>query len=141
MIVAARVVPATQAVEINTYEQLRELDSNSNQLKTDAIRVICEALGARIEDVTNITVLKKGMTNRSFLFTCKNKKYIMRIPGEGTDQLIDRRQEAAVYNVIRPSTSAMTLPISTRITATRSPNFWRVRGFATRSVTKMSKSA
>lgn len=102
MIVAARVVPATQAVEINTYEQLRELDSNSNQLKTDAIRVICEALGARIEDVTNITVLKKGMTNRSFLFTCKNKKYIMRIPGEGTDQLIDRRQEAAVYKVIRP---------------------------------------
>ena len=101
MIVAARVVPAAQAVEINTYEQLRELDSNSNQLKTDAIRVICEALGARTEDLTNITVLKKGMTNRSFLFTCKNKKYIMRIPGEGTDQLIDRRQEAAVYNVIR----------------------------------------
>lgn len=60
MIVAARVVPAAQAVEINTYEQLRELDSNSNQLKTDAIRVICEALGARIGDVTNITVLKKA---------------------------------------------------------------------------------
>lgn len=100
MIVTARVVHAADAVEINTYEQLREIDSDSSQLQTDAIQVICQALGARPNEVTNITVLKKGMTNRSFLFSCKDKKYIMRIPGEGTDQLINRRQEAAVYQTI-----------------------------------------
>ena len=100
MIVTARVVHAADAVEINTYEQLREIDSDSSQLQTDAIQVICQALGARPDEVTNITLLKKGMTNRSFLFYCKDKKYIMRIPGEGTDQLINRRQEAAVYQTI-----------------------------------------
>ena len=100
MIVAARVVHSADVVEINTYEQLREIDSDSNQLKTDAIHLICEALSAKPEEVTDITVLKKGMTNRSFLFTCKDKKYIMRIPGEGTDQLINRRQEAAEYHAI-----------------------------------------
>lgn len=100
MIVAARVVHSADVVEINTYEQLREIDSDSNQLKTDAIQVICEALKAKAEEVTDITVLKKGMTNRSFLFTCKGKKYIMRIPGEGTNQLINRRQEASVYQTI-----------------------------------------
>lgn len=100
MIVTARVVHSADVVEINTYEQLREIDNDSNQLKTDAIRLICKALCAKPEEVTDITVLKKGMTNRSFLFTCKDKKYIMRIPGEGTDQLINRRQEAAVYHVI-----------------------------------------
>ena len=100
MIVTARVVHAADAVEINTYEQLREIDSDSSQLQTDAIQAICEALGAQQDEVTNITVLKKGMTNRSFLFSCKDKKYIMRIPGEGTDQLINRRQEAAVYQTI-----------------------------------------
>ena len=100
MIVTARVLHAADAVEINTYEQLREIDSDSSQLQTDAIQVICEALGAQQDEVTNITVLKKGMTNRSFLFSCKDKKYIMRIPGEGTDQLINRRQEAAVYQTI-----------------------------------------
>ena len=100
MIVAARVVHSTDVVEINTYEQLRDIDSDSNQLKTDAIQVICKALDAKSEEITDITVLKKGMTNRSFLFTCRGKKYIMRIPGEGTDQLINRRQEAAVYQVI-----------------------------------------
>lgn len=95
--VEARVVSGKDAVEINTYEQLRTLDSGSMQLNTDAISTIAQAMQVSPQQITDITVLKKGMTNRSFLFTCKGKKYIMRIPGEGTDQLINRREEAAVY--------------------------------------------
>lgn len=98
--ISARIVHPADVVEINTYEQLRELDSNSHNLKAEAIQVICKALNAHSADVTNITVLKKGMTNRSFLFECRKKKYIMRIPGEGTDRLINRCQEAAVYSTI-----------------------------------------
>lgn len=100
MILPAKVVHATNVVEINTYEQLRELDEESNHLKSDAISIISEALDVHTTDIVDINVLKKGMTNRSFLFRCKNKKYIMRIPGEGTDQLINRREEAEVYQVI-----------------------------------------
>lgn len=100
MMVVARVVHSSDVVEINTYEQLREIDSNSSQLKTDAIQVICSTLEAKPEEITNIIILKKGMTNRSFLFACRGKKYIMRIPGEGTERLINRRQEAAVYHAI-----------------------------------------
>ncbi len=100
MIVQARVVHANNVVEINTYEQLRELDEESNHLKSDAINIIAKTLGVTTAEVVDITVLKKGMTNRSFLFTCRDKKYIMRIPGEGTDQLINRREEAAVYTTI-----------------------------------------
>ena len=100
MIVSARVVHATDITEINTYEQLRELDEDSNHLKSDAIAIITEALDVKASEIINITVLKKGMTNRSFLFTCRQKKYIMRIPGEGTDQLINRREEAQVYQTI-----------------------------------------
>ena len=98
--VSARAFCDTDAIEINTYEQLRELDNNSNQLKSDAICAITEALQVSDQAITQITVLKKGMTNRSFLFTCNGKRYIMRIPGEGTDQLIARAEEAAVYRVI-----------------------------------------
>ena len=100
MNILARVVHSGDFVEINTYEQLRELDCNSNQLKTDAIQVICKTLNTSVDKITNITVLKKGMTNRSFLFECKSKKYIMRIPGKGTDKLIDRYQETNVYHAI-----------------------------------------
>ena len=100
MIVAARVVHSADVVEINTYEQLRELDEDTKQLKSDAIKTITEVLHCHTHEITNIQVLKKGMTNRSFLFMVGNNKYIMRIPGEGTDQLINRAQEAAVYNTI-----------------------------------------
>ena len=61
---------------------------------------ICDALKVPVKDITNIHLMKKGMTNRSFYFQCNGKKYIMRIPGEGTDMLINRKEEAAVYNVI-----------------------------------------
>lgn len=100
MIIPAKLVPADTAVEINTYEQLRELDSNSNQLKSDAIETAAKALNTTPGAITRITVLKKGMTNRSFLFNCNGRKYIMRIPGEGTDKLINRKQEANVYQKI-----------------------------------------
>lgn len=100
MLLQARLVDSTEFVEIDTYEQLRELDSNSNQLNSDAIMVIAKVMKVDTNDITNIKVLKKGMTNRSFMFACKGEMYIMRIPGEGTSQLIDRCHEASVYEVI-----------------------------------------
>lgn len=100
MIVSARVVHSSDVVEINTYEQLRELDQDSEQLKSEAIKTIAKVLHVVADEIVDITVLKKGMTNRSFLFSCKGKKYIMRIPGEGTDKLINRRHESDVYMAI-----------------------------------------
>ena len=101
MLVHARLFPAGDAVEINTYEQLRELDARSGSLQADALHCISEVFGVQQEEIRDIAVLKKGMTNRSFLFTVRGEPYIMRIPGEGTDRLISRRQEAAVYAAIR----------------------------------------
>ncbi|MCI8514236.1 MAG: NTP transferase domain-containing protein [Lachnospiraceae bacterium] len=100
MIVPARVVHASHVVEIDTYEQLRELDGESNHLKSDALDVIAEIFDSKPDEIEDIRVLKKGMTNRSFLFSCCGGKYIMRIPGEGTDRLIDRGREADVYRAI-----------------------------------------
>ena len=106
MIVKARVVHSSEVVEINTYEQLRELDDQSTELHSDAIETIKTVFDVNDSDITEIKVLKKGMTNRSFLFNVNNAKnelsgkYIMRIPGEGTDKLIDRKHEADVYHAI-----------------------------------------
>ena len=100
LILPARIVSSEDAVEINTYEQLREFDSDSNHLKSDAMNTIAGVLNCREKDITEISVLKKGMTNRSFIFSCKGAKYIMRIPGEGTELLINRGQEAEVFRTI-----------------------------------------
>ena len=99
-IVYPKMIDDKKIAEINTYEQLREIDHSSSHLETDALINISKALGVPLEEIVNIEVLKKGMTNRSFLFTCKEQKYIMRIPGEGTDHLINRKEEADVYRVL-----------------------------------------
>ena len=100
MYVWANMVSKDMCIEINTYEQLRDIDEHSEHLQSDAIDIICESLQVPATEVVNITVLKKGMTNRSFLFNIHGEKYIMRIPGEGTENLINRKEEAEVYQVI-----------------------------------------
>ena len=100
MILHAKIVKNDSVVEINTFEQLREFDADSNHLKSDAINTIMSALKCSEKDITNIQVMKKGMTNRSFYFNANGEKYLMRIPGEGTSELINRQQEDEVYKAI-----------------------------------------
>lgn len=101
MIVWGRIIREREIIEVNTYEQLRSIDMQTDCLNNRAIEVICEVLKANKEEITNIEISKKGMTNRSFLFSCKGKRYIMRIPGEGTDMLMNRKQEENVYTAIK----------------------------------------
>lgn len=101
MLIQARMISKDKIFEINTFEQLREIDNHSNQLQSDILDLIADVLKTETKKITNIEVLKKGMTNRSFIFSCEGKRYIMRIPGEGTELLINRMEEAEVYHVIK----------------------------------------
>ena len=100
MTLPARLIDPEDFVEINTYEQLRELDWYSTQLRSDITTAIEQALGVEYDDIRNIRYLKKGLTNRSFLFEVKGRQYIMRVPGWGTEY-IDRKKEGQVYDLIR----------------------------------------
>lgn len=76
-----------------------------NQLDFEMYKVITESLECDESSIVDLKELKKGMTNKSVYFRIKegnNKgKYIIRIPGIGTNQLINRKQEATVYNTIK----------------------------------------
>lgn len=100
-LLSGKVIADNSHAEINSYEQLLDLDSGSTHLKNYAIEIIENILKVNKKDIHNIHTLKKGMTNRSFIFTVNNKRYIMRIPGEGTDKLIDRREEYDVYQRVK----------------------------------------
>ena len=100
MLIPAKVVQSSKFFEINTYEQLRDLDDESDHLKSDAIDVIADVFKTSNDTIEDICVLKKGMTNRSFLFSVNDERFIMRIPGEGTDRLINRAEEAVVFKTI-----------------------------------------
>ena len=100
-LINGRIIPNSEHAEINSYEELLELDSNSSHLENEAIQIIENTFKIDKSDIHNIHTLKKGMTNRSFIFTVKDKRYIMRIPGTGTDKLINRQEEYDVYEQIR----------------------------------------
>ena len=100
MTLPARLIDPADFVEINTYEQLRELDYYSQELRNEIIKTIEQVLGVEYEEIRNVRYLKKGLTNTSFLFEAKNRPYIMRVPGWGPGH-IDREKEGRVYERIR----------------------------------------
>lgn len=70
-------------------------------IQEEYVSVICEVLGCDKKDIVDVEISKSGMTNCSYTFSVNGKKYIMRIPGEGTDLLINRKEEAEVYAIIK----------------------------------------
>ena len=101
MFIYGKIVDTNYVDEINTYEELRNVDDHSTHLNNETLSLIADVFKINVEQIKNIKSLKKGMTNRSFLFEINQDKYIMRIPGEGTDQLINRKEEYEVYQVIK----------------------------------------
>lgn len=101
MIVYSRVFSSNQMFSIKDYEQLRYLEESSSELDTEIIDLITQELNVNARDIYDIFVLESGKTNRSFRFTAKGKQYIMRIPGEGTDELVNRENEYLVYQLLK----------------------------------------
>ena len=89
--------------EFENLEELRAFDASyRDHSDSKAMALISEVFQVPESQITGIECLKAGMTNRSFLFRIKGKAYICRIPGEGTEKLIDRRAEGESYRAIAP---------------------------------------
>ena len=101
LVLSANVVKSKSVLEINTYNDLIDADAHSKGLESRYIDIICESLDVQRDEIFHIELQKEGMTNSSFLFECKGNKYIFRIPGEGTDMLINRHEEYDVYQQIK----------------------------------------
>ena len=88
-------------VEFESLEELRVFDTSYlDESRSEILDVILSVFDCSLSDIKNITTLKAGMTNDSFLFEVGGVKYVFRNPGKGTEQLIKRSEEADVYNTI-----------------------------------------
>ena len=91
--------PASQVYEFENLEELRLFDPKyQNRSDNAAMELVAKVFQVPESEITDIRCLKAGMTNKSFLFCVKGKHYICRIPGPGTELLINRKQEKAVYD-------------------------------------------
>jgi len=88
-------------LEFENLEELRLFDHTYNDTSNSKImKTIANIFNCTEDKILDIKPIKIGMTNHSFTFTFNGTKYIMRIPGEGTDKMIDREQEYRVYEIV-----------------------------------------
>jgi len=91
---------ADEIHEFDSLDELREFDSSYiDNVNSRIFTNIRNVLKCRDSEITDIHPIKTGLTNVSFLFSCKGKKYVYRHPGVGTDVYINRKSEAASMQV------------------------------------------
>ncbi len=94
--------PSTQVYEFENLEELRIFDTKyQNHSDNQAMELVSTVLHIPESEISNIRCLKSGMTNKSFLFQAAQKQYICRIPGPGTELLINRKQEGDVFEAVK----------------------------------------
>ena len=64
-------------------------------------KLICEVFKVAPEEITDVTAMSAGMTNSSYRFKIKGEEYIIRIPGRGTRQLVNRTAEKNAYKALK----------------------------------------
>lgn len=95
--------PEGQVYEFENLEELRLFDPKyRNQSDNEALGLVARVFGVSESQIGKISCLKSGMTNKSFLFELKGKRYICRVPGPGSGFLVNRVQEKAVYDAVIP---------------------------------------
>ena len=80
--------------EFDYFEQLRQFDTGYvSHARSDIIRNIKLVFRCDEEDVVDFRTVKEGLTNTSFVFQIDGVDYIYRHPGDGTESIINRRNE------------------------------------------------
>lgn len=89
--------------EFENLEELRQFDPKyQNHSDNEALELVSKVFQVPESKIHNIRCLKAGMTNKSFLFELEGRHYICRIPGPGTELLINRGEEKTVYDTVLP---------------------------------------
>lgn len=95
--IGPRLVAANGVTEINSPSDLTELNTRSADL---ALAEICRLLPAAPEDIRELTLLKRGMTNTTFRFLHEGQPCIVRIPTGQSSIRLCRRREGQVYRAL-----------------------------------------
>ncbi len=80
--------------EFDYFEQLRQFDNDYvGHTHSEIIRNIKLVFRCDEEDIIEFRTVSEGLTNTSFIFQIDGVDYIYRHPGDGTESIINRRNE------------------------------------------------
>ncbi len=97
-----REYPADAIFEFDSLDELRRFDSQYvNHTHSRIMKNIARVLDCEEGDILNFKAIKEGLTNTSFAFEVRGKKYVYRHPGEGTEAIISRTHEKKALELAR----------------------------------------
>ena len=80
--------------EFDYFDDLRKFDTNYlGYSHSDIMRNIKLIFRCDEEDIINFRNVSKGLTNKSFVFEINGIEYIYRHPGDGTESIVNRKNE------------------------------------------------
>lgn len=86
--------PDNVIFEFDSLEELRKFDTYYvHNTHSKIMKNITKAMGCNESDILDFKPIKEGLTNTSFVFEVKGKKYVYRHPGDGTEEIISRKRE------------------------------------------------
>lgn len=92
----AKQYDSSRVLEFNSITDLREFDQDFLlNIDSGIVSNICTVLKCSPNDILDIEIIQKGLTNVSFKFTVKGVCYVYRHPGGSADNIINR--DAEVY--------------------------------------------
>lgn len=82
------------------WEKVLE-ENQTEKSEIEKVKKILEDL--HFTKIEEFIPLKRGMTNKIFVFTSEGKRYLLRLSGAGTKKIINRAHEVQVYETMRDS--------------------------------------
>lgn len=80
--------------EFDSIQEIQNIDSLFLENVSGKIsRKICDVLKCKEDEISNIEILQKGLTNVLFTFVVNRARYIFRYPGESSSFFIYRKNE------------------------------------------------
>ena len=81
-------------MEFDSIQEIQSIDSLFLENVSGRVNEkICSVLNCKEEEISNVEILQKGLTNVLFTFIVKGEKYIFRYPGESSSFFIYRKNE------------------------------------------------
>lgn len=89
-----REYPADFIYEFDSIQEIQNIDTLFIENVSGQINEkICEVFNCKVEDIHDIQILEKGLTNILFTFVVFDVKYIFRYPGDSSSFFIYRKNE------------------------------------------------
>ena len=95
-----RSYPASIVYEFDSIQEIQNINGLFLENVSEKVNEkICEVLNCTPEEINNIVILEKGLSNVLFTFYVRGEKYIYRYPGDSTAFFIYRKNEVRAMKI------------------------------------------